>query len=77
MHTVRYVITRLVTNVFWVLSYPLSVDLIYASLKLARFVSNPSYAPVMAMIYVMSSDREPATLIKLLKYLKQEYKNLK
>jgi hypothetical protein len=77
MHTVRYVITRLVTNVFWVLSYPLSVDLIYASLNLARFVSNPSYAPVMAMIYVMSSDREPATLIKLLKYLKQEYKNLK
>ena len=28
-------------------------------------------------LYVMSSDREPATLSKLLKFIKQEYKNLK
>jgi hypothetical protein len=61
----------------WVLSYPLSLDLIYTSLNLSRFVSNPSYPPVMAMIYVMSSDREPTTLVKLLKYVKQEYKNIK
>ena len=28
-------------------------------------------------LYVMSSDREPATLNKLLKFIKQEYKNMK
>jgi fructose-1-phosphate kinase PfkB-like protein len=28
-------------------------------------------------LYVMNSDREPATLSKLLKFIKQEYKNLK
>ena len=27
-------------------------------------------------LYVMSSDREPATLNKLLKFMKQEYKNI-